>query len=59
MEVDMRDRKVFVERRAQGDYVIRKPASLRASSVAPTQGAAIVRLRQKFPDVTVLVERVR
>lgn len=55
----MRDKKVFVERRPQGDYAIRKPDSLRASSVAPTQAVAIAQARQRFPDATVLVERVR
>lgn len=51
--------KVFVERREQGDYAVRKPNSDRASDVLPTQANAIERAREIAPDATVLVERVR
>lgn len=51
-------RKLFVERREQGDYAIREAGSKRASAVAPTQAEAIKiarRLGSSNPDV----ERVR
>lgn len=50
---------VYIERRPQGDYAIRKPNSDRASDVKPTQGEAIERAREIAPDATVHVERVR
>lgn len=51
--------KLFVERRPQGDYAVRKPDSERASSIAATQAEAIAQARSLKPDATVLVERVR
>lgn len=51
--------KLFVERRPQGDYAVRKPGSQRASIVAPTQAQAIEDARRMSPDATVLAERVR
>lgn len=50
---------LFVERRQQGDYAVRKPGSERASAVEPTQKAAIERARQLNPVKAPLVERVR
>lgn len=50
---------VFVERRPQGDYAIRRPGSGRASGVEPTQAEAIDRAGQIAPNATILVERVR
>lgn len=50
---------LFVERRAQGDYAVRRPNSQRASDVLPTQGKAIDRARELNPDLSPLVERVR
>jgi hypothetical protein len=50
---------LFVERRPQGDYAVRKPNSERASAVAPTQAEAIQRAQQLNPDAAVHVERVR
>lgn len=50
---------LFVERRPEGDYAVRKPNSERASAVAPTQAEAIDRARQLNPDATIHVERVR
>ena len=49
---------LFVERRPQGDYAVRKPNAERASAVAPTQKEAIERARQMNPDKPPLVERV-
>lgn len=50
---------LFVERRPQGDYAVRKPDSDRASAVKPTQGQAIDRAKQLNPDAAIHVERVR
>ena len=50
---------LFVERRPEGDYAVRKPNSERASAVAPTQAQAIERARQLNPDAAIHVERVR
>ena len=50
---------LFVERRPEGDYAVRKPNSERASAVAPTQAQAIDRARELNPDAAVHVERVR
>ena len=49
----------FIERRAEGDYAVRRPGSNRASAVTPTQQQAISRAGQINPSATVLVERVR
>lgn len=51
--------RLFVERRPQGDYAVRKPDSDRASDVLPTQAEAIDRARELNPDKAPLVERVR
>ena len=51
--------RLFVEQREQGDYAVRKPNSVRASAVAPTQREAIERARQLNPTAPPLVERVR
>lgn len=37
--------KLFVERRPEGDYAVRKPNSERASTISPTQAEAIGRAR--------------
>lgn len=50
---------LFVERRSQGDYAVRRPNAARASDVLPTQAAAIERARELSPGRTPLVERVR
>ena len=52
-------KQIFVERRPEGDYAVRKPNSKRASAVAPTQAKAIELARQINPGVAPLVERVR
>jgi hypothetical protein len=53
-----KDDRLFVERRPQGDYAVRRPDSERASDVRPTQGEAIERAREMEPS-EILVERVR
>jgi hypothetical protein len=37
------EEQLFIERRAQGDYAVRKSNSERASAVLPTQAEAIER----------------
>ncbi|KAA3448057.1 hypothetical protein C7I87_24270 [Mesorhizobium sp. SARCC-RB16n] len=54
-----KDKHLFVERREQGDYAVRRPNSERASAVAPTQREAIERARQLEPNTRPDVERVR
>jgi hypothetical protein len=51
--------RLFVERRDEGDYAVRKPNSKRASDLLPTQSKAIERAKQLNPGQTPLVERVR
>src|SRR5476649_2847725 len=50
---------LFVERRPQGDYAVRRGGSERASAVEPTQQKAIERAKELEPDVAPHVERVR
>ncbi|MBC8752911.1 MULTISPECIES: DUF2188 domain-containing protein [Paraburkholderia] len=50
---------LYIERREDNTYAVRKPNSERASAVAPTQGQAIERAKQLNPDAAVHVERVR
>lgn len=53
------DKQLFVERRPEGDYAVRKANSDRASDVLPTQAKAIERARELSPGASPLVERVR
>lgn len=55
----MVDKRLFVERRPQGDYAVRRPDSQRASAVEPTQRDAIQRARELEPGRQPFVERVR
>jgi len=55
----MSNKDLFIERRPQGDFAVRRAKSERASAVAPTQAKAITEARKLEPDATVLVERVR
>ena len=55
----MSDKSIFVERRPEGDYAVRRPGSERASAVESTQAAAIERAREINPKAAVHVERVR
>ena len=57
--VAMSKNQLFVERRPQGDYAVRRPNSDRASAVLPTQAEAIARGRELNPKASPLVERVR
>jgi len=51
--------KLFIERRPDGDYAIRRPDADRISGHEPTQGDAIDRAREIDPNAAILVERVR
>ena len=53
------DKRIYVERRDEGDYAVRKAGSDRASAVEPTQKEAIERARELNPGVAPHVERVR
>ena len=55
----MADKRIYVERRPQGDYAVKKPGAERASAVEPTQRQAIDRARELQPGVNPHVERVR
>jgi uncharacterized protein YdaT len=53
------DKKLFVEKRSEGDFAVRKGNSQRASAVLPTQAEAIERARELNPGASPVVERVR
>jgi len=53
------DNRVYVERRPEGDYAVRRANSERASDVLPTQREAIERARELNPGSSPRVERVR
>ena len=55
----MSKKELYVERREEGDYAIRRPGSERASDVCDTQAEAIERAREIAPDAAIHVERVR
>ena len=55
----MTSKKIFVERRPEGDYAVRRADSQRASAVEPTQKEAIERARELNPGIAPHVERVR
>lgn len=50
---------LYVERREQGDYAVRRANSQRASAIAPIQAEAIARARELNPGGRPVVERVR
>jgi hypothetical protein len=53
------NKQVYVERRPEGDYAVRRANSERASDVLPTQREAIERARELSPNTRPHVERVR
>jgi hypothetical protein len=55
----MSKKQLFVERRPDGNYAIRRGGSDRASDVKSTQREAIDRARELNPGHNPLVERVR
>ena len=54
-----KENELFVERRPQGDYAVRRPGSQRASVVTGTQAEAISSARALEPGAAIHVERVR
>jgi hypothetical protein len=52
-------KQLFVERRPEGDYAVRRPGAARASAVKNTQAEAIARAKEIEPGGSPLVERVR
>jgi hypothetical protein len=57
----MTDKKheLYIERRSEGDYAVRRGGSERASATAPTQKKAIEKAERLDPKAAVHVERVR
>jgi uncharacterized protein YdaT len=55
----MKSNKIYVERRDQGDYAVRRAGAQRASAVESTQGEAIHRAQEIAPGAGIHVERVR
>jgi uncharacterized protein YdaT len=55
----MSDKRIYVERRPEKDYAVRRPDAKRVSAVEPTQKEAIERARELNPGVAPHVERVR
>jgi hypothetical protein len=55
----MSKKNIYVERRPERDYAVRKPGAERASAVEPTQAKAIERAKEISPGVAPDVERVR
>ena len=55
----MKSARLYVARRPQGDYAVRKANAERASAVAPTQAEAIARARAINPRRWPVVARVR
>jgi len=55
----MTDKKLFIERREEGDYAVKKAKADRASAVFDTQAEAIKWARDHNPGHSPDVERVR
>jgi Uncharacterized protein conserved in bacteria (DUF2188) len=55
----MPNHNLYVERRDDGDYSMRRKGAERPSDIASTQSKAIDRARQIDPNAAIHVERVR
>jgi uncharacterized protein YdaT len=55
----MPKKELYVERREQGNYAVRRPGSERASDIRDRQSEAIERAREIDPSAAIHVERVR
>jgi uncharacterized protein YdaT len=55
----LKDKRIYVEKRDEGDYAVRRAGSERASDVLPTQREAIERARALSPGSHPHIERVR
>jgi hypothetical protein len=58
-EAILKDKRIYVEKRPDGDFAVRRTNSERASDVRPTQREAIERARELSPGARPHVERVR
>jgi Uncharacterized protein conserved in bacteria (DUF2188) len=58
-EAILKDKRIYVEKRPDGDFAVRRANSERASDVRPTQREAIERARELSPGTSPHVERVR
>ena len=52
-------KELYVERRREGDYAVRRPDAKKASDVQDTQAQAIDSARKLEPNAAIHVERVR
>jgi uncharacterized protein YdaT len=59
LEDTMKDKRIYIERRDEGDYAVRRANSERASDILPTQRDAIERAKELSPGSRPHVERVR
>jgi hypothetical protein len=59
LHIDKSRQAVFIERRPDGAYAVRRPNAERAAAVLPTQKEAIERARKLRPDGSIFIERVR
>ena len=50
---------IFIERRPQGNYAVRRRGAEKASHVFSTQREAVERARELSPSGTIFIERVR
>ena len=55
----MANKRIYVEKRDEGDYAVRRANSERASAIESTQAKAIERARELNPGIAPHVERVR
>ena len=55
----MSNKRIYVEKRDEGDYAVRRANSERASAIESTQAKAIERARELNPGIAPHVERVR
>ena len=55
----MADKRIYIERRPDGNYAVERAGAERASAITPTQKEAIQRAKEIEPGVTPHVERVR
>jgi hypothetical protein len=50
---------LYIERRPQGDYAVRRGGAERASEIAPTQAKAIKKAEKLDHNAGIVIERVR
>lgn len=51
--------KIYIEKRPNGTYAVLVDGKERASAIKPTQGKAVTRSREMYPNVKPLIERQR